>query len=235
MTNVFADTDNTSQDDRLAEFVGDGKKYATAEAALASVPAAQEHISNLETELQTLRDEVSKGKTMEDVLQEIKVARTTETSTTIPVAPEVVDSAAIEGMVDSRFDQRVKVGAEQKNLNAVNSQMTERFGTKASDVVSSKANELNMTVDQLKDIARTSPNAFLSWFPDTAANVATTHEQISSSVSDDAVDQNTAAPTTGTNAWYRALRKSNPTTYYSQKMQIQMNQDAKTKGAEFYA
>src|SRR5687768_7954579 len=56
----------------LVELVGAGKKYATVEAALKALPHSQSHINKLEAELATLREEVTKRKTTQELLDEIK-------------------------------------------------------------------------------------------------------------------------------------------------------------------
>ena len=55
-----------------AELVGDGKKYSSVEDALKSVPHAQKHIQTLESELATLKEELMKRRTTEELLDEIK-------------------------------------------------------------------------------------------------------------------------------------------------------------------
>ena len=71
----------------LSEFVGTGKKYATLEDALKSVPHAQTHISKIEQELAQAKEELLKRKTTEELLEELRVpgvahATTTAVSTT---------------------------------------------------------------------------------------------------------------------------------------------------------
>jgi hypothetical protein len=79
---VESTTQETQQQDTQAktfeipteaqQFVGEGKKYKSAEDALRSVPHAQEHIQTLETEMAHLKEELSKRKTTEELLDEIK-------------------------------------------------------------------------------------------------------------------------------------------------------------------
>ena len=55
-----------------AELVGDGKKYQSVEDALKSVPHAQKHIQTLESELASVKEELTKRRTTEELLDEIK-------------------------------------------------------------------------------------------------------------------------------------------------------------------
>ena len=55
-----------------SELVGSGKKYTSVEDALKSVPHAQKHIQTLESELATLKEELTKRRTTEELLDEIK-------------------------------------------------------------------------------------------------------------------------------------------------------------------
>src|SRR6056300_1950642 len=54
------------------DFVGEGKKYKSAEDALRSVPHAQEHIKTLEDEMAQLKEELTKRKTAAELLDEMK-------------------------------------------------------------------------------------------------------------------------------------------------------------------
>ena len=53
-------------------FVGEGKKYQSPEDALKSVPHAQKHIETLESELALVKEELTKRKTTQELLDEIK-------------------------------------------------------------------------------------------------------------------------------------------------------------------
>ena len=52
------------------DLVGEGKKYSSAEEALRSVPHAQQHIKTLEEEMAELKEELSKRKTTQELLDE---------------------------------------------------------------------------------------------------------------------------------------------------------------------
>jgi hypothetical protein len=54
------------------DLVGEGKKYASAEDALRSVPHAQKHIQTLEAEMAELKEELAKRKTTQELLDELK-------------------------------------------------------------------------------------------------------------------------------------------------------------------
>jgi hypothetical protein len=108
--------------------------------------------------------------------------------------------------------------------------MTEAFGTEASKVVAEKATELGMSLDRMQAIAAESPNAFLRLIGDVAPVVKP------------------VAPTTAVNtqaklnqnggikSWseFQALRRSNPTQYYSPAVQRQIAEASDKLGAGFF-
>ena len=54
------------------ELVGEGKKYQSPEDALKSVPHAQKHIETLESELASVKEELTKRQTTQELIDELK-------------------------------------------------------------------------------------------------------------------------------------------------------------------
>ena len=217
-----ADAPSITLPDEVKDLVGEGKKYESPEAALRALAFSQTHISTIEQENRTLREQLDSAKKVEDVLAKLDQ----KVDSTIVEPVQEANPVDIDKLLDAKLTQREKQLVQTNNMNSVNSKMVEMFGEKAQDHMLSKANELGMTVDQMKATAENSPNAFLAWFgtpePITQqtiqSDVNTTNFQPSNQVKVD------------TYAYFEKMRKENPTQYYDSKTQFRMTQLASNPG-----
>ena len=140
------------------DFVGEGKKYKSAEDALKSVPHAQEHIKTLEEEMAQLKEELTRRKTAEELLDEFK-SGVQQTEAT----PQSVDlnQDTIMNLVNQTLEQREKQTKAQSNAKSVASKFTEQYGSKAEEVYNKLAQDSGLTVEQLNNLSATSPNVVL--------------------------------------------------------------------------
>lgn len=139
------------------EFVGEGKKYKSAEDALKSVPHAQEHIRTLETELAQVKEELTKRRTAEELLDEIKSGSQQENTT----QQAELDTDSLEQLVNQTLTKREQQATAKQNASSVANKFTEKFGDSAETSYQQIAKENGMTVQQLNNLAATSPNAVL--------------------------------------------------------------------------
>lgn len=142
----------------LTELVGTGKKYATAEAALASIPHAQKHISTLEQENAAIKAELEKRRTTEELLVELRSTGIPQTSTNVPAG---LDQATVEQLIARTLETKEAQKVAQQNINAITSTFKDKFGDKAEEVFIALAKESGMSVQYLNNLAATSPNAVL--------------------------------------------------------------------------
>ncbi|WP_033931803.1 hypothetical protein [Vibrio cholerae] len=149
----------------VAAFVGEGRKYATVQAALASIPHAQAHIANLEAENQRLKQEneslkadLAKAKNLEDVVASLTVSQQPNASQ----VPAGLDEQAVLKLLEQRDAQ----ARAQANQVAVTNALIGKFGdgAKATEALKAKAAELGVGFDFMKDLAAKSPKAVLSYF-----------------------------------------------------------------------
>lgn len=140
------------------DFVGEGKKYKSAEDALRSVPHAQEHIRTLESELAQMKEELIRRKTAEELLDELKSGnqQTEETPQSVGF-----DQDTIMKLVNQTIEQRDRQTKAQTNASTVASKFTEQYGNQAQEVYNKVAQDAGLTVEQLNNLAATSPNVVL--------------------------------------------------------------------------
>ena len=76
----------------------------------------------------------------------------------------VLDPEEQAKLFDRHLDAREQVAARTKNIDAVTSAMAEKFGEKAEEEFYKKGAELNLSQDELNNLAGTSPAAVLALF-----------------------------------------------------------------------
>lgn len=140
-----------------AELVGDGKKYQSVEDALKSVPHAQKHIQTLESELAAAREELSKRRTTEELLDEIKSGIQPKEN---PQSVEF-DQDKLMQLVDQTLEVKERQKLAKSNASQVAAKFTEKFGTDAETVYKSVAKENGLSEQQLNSLAASSPNVVL--------------------------------------------------------------------------
>lgn len=144
----------------VQDLVGEGKKYATPEAALQSIPHAQHHIEQLEQEMANLREDLSKRKTVDEVLQEIN-----KTPAETEAQPQLTQEQ-LDALIDNRLTVKQQLEQTKSNMDTVKETFLDHFGdsNKSFEAYTGKAAELGMSVEQLNQLAATSPKAVFEMF-----------------------------------------------------------------------
>jgi len=193
---VESNTQETQQQDTQAklfeipteaqDLVGEGKKYSSAEEALRSVPHAQQHIKTLEEEMAQLKEELTKRKTTQELLDEIKSGVKPAENTT---QEGKLNQDTIMELVNNTLKQNEQKKTAQTNASQVASKFTEKYGSNAEAVYTSLAKDLNLTPQKLNELAATSPNLVLR-LADLEPNVQTNVPKSSGSVNTEALSAN---------------------------------------------
>jgi vacuolar-type H+-ATPase subunit I/STV1 len=140
------------------DLVGEGKKYSTAEEALRSVPHAQEHIKTLEEEMAQMKEELSKRKTTQELLDELKSGVQPVANTTQETG---LNQDTIMELVNNTLKQNEQKKTAQANASQVANKFTEKYGSNAETVYNSLAQDLSLTPQKLNELAASSPNLVL--------------------------------------------------------------------------
>lgn len=146
-------------------------KYDSIEKALDALKHSQDYIPQLRTEKETLSEENARLKaelaqraSVEDTIAKFTTQRTPEAPSTTTEAPKALDESAVEAMLQRALTAREQKQLAEQNLSAVSAQLTQKYGEKAKEVLTTKASELGLSLDAVKQIASTSPTAVLAWF-----------------------------------------------------------------------
>ena len=146
----------------LEGLVGEGKKYATVEAALKSVPHAQSYIEEQKSKIAELEAELMKRKSAEEVLNELRQKK--EDGEPAPTQPTSIDPLEIKKLVGEELTALERQKLFSNNLQSVDMKLKESFGDRTAEVYKAKMDELGLTNDQLMNMAGSSPKAFLKLF-----------------------------------------------------------------------
>ena len=162
-----------------SEFVGDDKKFKDVQSALDSIPFANDHINNLEKQIETLNSQANNSKTMEDYIKDLKEQSNTPAASTVKptvTTPQEIDYSTVDGLVDAKLDEyKVQLVAESNVTRVIDSMVTS-FGSQAEaeKVYIAKAKELNLTMDEINLMAGQRPDLVLKLVGTPAAPVTNT-------------------------------------------------------------
>lgn len=223
----------------LAILVGEGRKYKTVEELAKAYIAADGFVERLKGENSTLRTEVAKGKTLEEVLERLKaesgsatqdqgankavVSKDAQSLTTNDVAAIV--RSTVTGMETAR--------TRESNLMKADAEMRKLFGDKAEEMFKKEASTPEMR-KALMELASVSPDKFVALFrPAQATGSSVDHGTSvnSAALSNEQASGRAADP--GCKEFYDQLRRKEPSKYYSQAIQLQMNKAAVADPTKF--
>lgn len=143
--------------DEVAALVGEGKKYATPEAALKALPHAQQHIATLEAELAALREKAQGAHNVDELYEAVQeLQKQKGTPATVAVSED-----AIAGVLDRKLKEREAKQTQEANVASFRDAFGKKYGDKAKEQFAAKAAENGLTVEGLSALVRTSPTAAL--------------------------------------------------------------------------
>lgn len=155
-----------SQGDSFADLLStiktpDGRqKYADINTALESIPHAQNHIIELSTRVKELEEQLTKSKTMEQVLEQLQAPQSSSGQPSVAGLTE----AQIKELFNREIQEREAASVAKANEAQVTRALKDKFGDKAIEVLAAKADELGVDIGFLQSLAQRSPKAVLNYF-----------------------------------------------------------------------
>jgi hypothetical protein len=152
--------------DAIAHLVGEGKKYASLDVAIAAIAPSQAHIDKIEAENGTLREANEKSRSQEDILtdwQKQIADQGNPIPTPQPAATPAPSTEAIGQIVTQQMQAQAAEAAALANTKVVTAAMTEHYGTKekAEAAYIEQAKEMGLGVSGLNGLSAQSPKAVL--------------------------------------------------------------------------
>lgn len=201
---------------------------------------ADSYISQLETQLAQMREDMNKqdyAKTLLDQLQN----KAAEPTTAKPAMPNNNTGGTGEGntnsglseedlksLVEQTLTTRDKENTVKQNLALVDQELEKSYGTDAKAKLQQKAEELGMSLQRMEEIASESPSAFFALMGEPKKSF---NPMVQGSVRTEGV--NMQASTDRNWDYYQKLRRENRNLYYTPKIQRQLMEDKGRLGDKF--
>jgi len=149
--------------DQLSSITTDDgrQKYSDVPTALASIPHAQGHISELTNKVKELEEEVAKRRGAEELLNSLQQSQQQVTE-----APSVtgLDETAVQNVVNNILQSKAQQDVAETNATSVRNALVAKFGEAASVEFQNKANALGVDVGQLTEMSKQTPNIVMELF-----------------------------------------------------------------------
>lgn len=198
------------------------RKYNTPQELLKGYQESQAYIKKLQEEHQQFRSELDKRLSAEAVLEQIKAQAKPDEKPSTEFDPE-----AIRDVVHKELEAKTQQEKMQYNLRQFSDQLSAIYGDKAKEAVATKARELGVSVDRVKEIAAESATAALAMFGVASNKPDGIPRKPSGSVSTESLGVGGER----NYAYYQKLRRDNPAEY--KKVYMQMFRDAE-RNPNFY-
>lgn len=199
------------------------------------------YISELETQLAQMREDLSKQDYTKELLDRLqnKAAEPTTAKTAMPNDNDIggtreentisgPSEADLKSLVEKTLTEREKDNTVKQNLAFVDQELEKSFGTEARATVEKKAQELGISLQRMQEIAAESPNAFFSLIGEPKKSF---NPMVQGSVRTEGV--NMQASTERNWQYYQKLRRENRNLYYTPKIQRQLMEDKGRLGDKF--
>lgn len=191
--NLFADQLNDIKNDKGEP------KYTDVNSALTALQHSQQHISNLESEasqskeeLDQLRQELTKRKSVEDIVKDLTQSDPDDKKVDLPNVSGLDEAKVLDLVNQALGDQSRQTRAEQ-NLNLVANKLSESYGDKAKQVIAQVATDTGTTPQGLQELAKASPDLVLRLFDKVEIRSPTNPSQ-SSTISQTSAPEDNEAP-----------------------------------------
>lgn len=222
-----------SQSEIVAALVGEGKKYKTVDDLAKAYVHADDFIEQLKAENRQLKEQSVASKTIDDVLERLQ-----QQQTTLPVdQPVTTRQPSVEDL--TKLVEATVTGLETKkkrddNIRKADIRMKELFGEQAA----AKFAEVAVTPELQRvytELASVDPDKFVALF--TKESKGTTVAEmggVNTTVSYASVNNTGRTNKVGTKEYFDNIRRTNPSVYYSQDFQLQMDQAVRTNPNLYY-
>jgi hypothetical protein len=219
----------------LAVLVGEGRKYRTVEDLAKAYMSADDFIERIKGENASLREQLGKAKTIDEVLERLKAepsaASQDKDDKPTPSGLSVQD---VRQIVSDTLTGVESARAREGNLRKADAEMKKLFGEKAAAVFEKEASTPAMR-KALMDLASVSPDKFIALFVpknNSGTSIETNTSVNTAALSGDMASGRGADPSC--KEYYDNLRRKEPAKYYSSAFQLQMNKAAVTDPSRFF-
>lgn len=227
-------TDQVDYAAEMAKKFPDGKGGINIEAVFKGKFEADNMVEKVllekKVELERLQRELETRMSVEEMLTKA-VSTTPSTSTSHTPTVTANESAKetspqnIESLVEDVLRKKQQVATQEQNVNFVRQELTKQYGANYAQVLERKAAELDLSVDDVRELARTKPKMVLDLMAKTTQPV---HMEAPRST------MRTPQGVAKNEAYYQNLRRTNPEAYRSPEVQAERKRNALEMGTAFF-
>jgi hypothetical protein len=243
LSDIFNDqttveNNQNQQIDPLAELVGEGKKFKTPADLAKGKLEADAFIEKLKKENEELRKLADRKDYAEELLAKLETKATApnvsqppnDNGTQKTDNQSALSEDAIQRLVEQKITQIEKTKTATQNITTANDLMVKEFGETAKTVLTTRAAELGLSVDRMKELAAESPVAFLALVKGskTTGSQATVTSKVNT-----AGESFTNSSNERNKSYYDKLRVENRSLYLLPATQKQMMDDIQRLGDRF--
>lgn len=229
MTDIFSD--EQAPEVKFDDLVGEGKKYRDPDALAKKTVHADQHISNLESELAELRQELATRTTIEDMMDKLNQRQPTREPLDTTQPEPGKDQVDLTSEVQRLLAAEKEKDRREANISKTRAGLRERFGADYNNRLTQIADELSVSKDFLTQMAASSPEGFMKLVD----SVAKPDDNRPVTPPKGSIDPfKIASPGTKNKAYYDKIRKEDPNLYFSRRVQNEMHAEAVKQGASFY-
>lgn len=219
----------TTDSNLLSALVGESQKYKTVDDLAKAYVNADGFINQLKEENRQLREQAAAAKTIDEVLERLSKQdkAPVDDNPSASIKPEDVQQL-VEKTLQSREVHQVRTN----NLLAADKLMKDKFGEKAEEMFKQRASTPEKA-KALMELAAIDPNEFVALFTGSTQVVANSMDTGSVNSTNVASMGGSREQIVGTKEWATKIRKDNPSLYWSQDFQYQLQQTV-TKNPTLY-
>lgn len=169
-------------------------KYKSVEDALVGLKHAQEYIPKIketatekEQELQKMREELERLKSLENTVLELTQKQEKASTNGVSLSEE-----DIAQLVENTLTKKQLVKVQEDNVSQVVNAVSQKFGADAEKVFYTKAQELGLSVEEMNALAARTPKAVLTLL---GVSETTAHKQVNVSPTTGSVNTSAFQPT----------------------------------------
>ena len=211
----------TTDGSLFTALVGETQKYKTPEELAKAYTNADQFIETLKEENRKLREQAASAKTIDEVLERMSKQSAAPEADNPPVQGITPD--VVQQLVEKTLEGRKQLETKNGNLLKADALMKEKFGEKAEQMFKQKASTPEKA-KILMELAATDPTEFVSLFGGTSPYTANNFDTGSVNTTSVASNGGDRSKIEGTKEWATAIRKENPSLYWSQDFQFKLQQ-----------
>lgn len=210
----------------LTALVGEKQKYKSVEELAKAYVNADNFLNTLKAENAKLREENSKAKALDEVLDQLK--QQTHAKDDTPAASITQEQVAT--IVSQQLTKEKTEEARKANLLKADKAMKEKFGDKAGEVFG-KAATTEAQKNVLTELAAVDPDKFVALF---VGNGGVTTSIDAGTVNTAALDTNVTSTKEWSREWVNEVRKKDPNKYWSSEFQYELQQKVTRQPTLFF-